>query len=41
VLVVYDKLEQQYHRASLENINKRNFIHQFLNARLAAASARE
>ena len=41
VLIVYDKLEQQYHRQSLENINKRNIINQFLDARLTAASARE
>ena len=36
VLFVYDKLEQQYHRQSLENINKRNIIQQFLNADLAS-----
>jgi len=30
ILLVYDVLEQQYHRQSFENINKRNTIYQFL-----------
>jgi thioredoxin-like negative regulator of GroEL len=30
VLIIYDRLEQQYHRQSFENISKRNIIHQFL-----------
>jgi nitrogenase subunit NifH len=28
VLVIYDRLEQEYHQQSFENINKRKVIHQ-------------
>ena len=31
ILVLFDQLEEKYHRQSFENINKRNFIHQFVN----------
>jgi len=30
VLTIFDRLEQQHHRSSFENINKRNSIYQFL-----------
>jgi hypothetical protein len=30
VLIIFDMIEQKYHRQSFENINKRNFIHQFV-----------
>ncbi len=30
IMLIYDVLEQQYHRQSFENINKRNTIYQFL-----------
>jgi thioredoxin-like negative regulator of GroEL len=30
LLIIYDRLEQQYHRQSFENISKRKIIHQFL-----------
>jgi hypothetical protein len=31
VLIIFDILEQKYHRQSFENINKRKFIYQFVN----------
>ena len=31
VLIVFDLLEQKYHRQSFENINKRNRIYEFMN----------
>jgi hypothetical protein len=30
VLILFDTLEQKHHRQSFENINKRNFIYQFI-----------
>jgi hypothetical protein len=30
VLIIFDTLEQKYHRQSFENINKRKFIYQFV-----------
>jgi hypothetical protein len=30
VLIIFDMIEQKHHRQSFENINKRNFIHQFV-----------
>ena len=35
LLVVYDMLEQQHHRQSFENVNKRNIILRFLEAHSA------
>jgi len=32
VLIIFDLLEQKHHRQSFENINKRNFIYQFVNS---------
>jgi endonuclease III len=31
VIIIFDLLEQKYHWQSFENINKRTFIHQFVN----------
>ncbi|MFI5136640.1 MAG: hypothetical protein ACHQIM_02355 [Sphingobacteriales bacterium] len=31
VLIIFDRLEQKYHRQSFENINKRNRIYEFVN----------
>lgn len=30
ILIIFDILEQKFHRQSFENINKRNFIYQFV-----------
>ncbi|HEY8783189.1 MAG TPA: hypothetical protein VIM16_16300 [Mucilaginibacter sp.] len=32
VLIIFDILEQKYHRQSFENINKRNFIYRFVDS---------